>query len=69
MNNFTRVFEIRHLKKKWGGGFSSVVECLPSKCKALGSVLSSEKTKENKTTTKQQQKKKLDIWYCLLITL
>jgi len=43
-------------KKKWGcqewqkqgWGFSSVVERLPSKRKALGSVLSSEKKKRKK---------------------
>jgi len=29
-------------------GFSSVVECLPSKCKALGLVPSSEKKKKGK---------------------
>ena len=32
----------------WGWGFSSVVERLPSKCKALGSVPSSEKKKKKK---------------------
>jgi len=32
----------------WLLGFSSVVECLPSKCKALGSVPSSEKRKKKK---------------------
>jgi hypothetical protein len=36
-------------QKVWGWGFSSVVERLPSKCKALGSVLSSgKKEKERK---------------------
>jgi len=39
--------------KHWGWGFSSVVENLPSKCKALGSVPSSEKKKK-----KQKNKKK-----------
>jgi hypothetical protein len=35
------------LVKKYGGwGFSSVVKCLPSKPKALGSVLSSGKRKK-----------------------
>jgi len=33
----------------WGWGFSSAVERLPSKHKALGSVLSYRKTKQNKT--------------------
>jgi len=39
----------------WGWGFSSVVERLPSKRKALGSVPSSEKKKKqtNKQTSKQ----------------
>jgi hypothetical protein len=27
---------------KWAGGHSSVVECLPSMCKALGSITSTE---------------------------
>ena len=34
-----------------GWGFSSVVECLPSKLKALGSVLSSGKEKKKKKKT------------------
>ena len=34
----------------WGWGFSSVVESLPSKCKALGSVLSSGNKQTNKQT-------------------
>jgi len=38
----------------WGWGFSSVVELLPSKCKALGSVLSSKK------------KKRVYIWLCVV---
>jgi len=33
---------------KWGWGFGSVVERLPSKRKALGSVPSSEKKKKKK---------------------
>jgi hypothetical protein len=30
----------------WGWGFSSVLECLPSKCKALGSALKKKKQTE-----------------------
>jgi hypothetical protein len=44
-----------HLRKRitykvlfWGWGFSKVVESLPSKHKALGSVLSSGKKKKDK---------------------
>jgi len=37
----------------WGWGFSSVVEHLPRKRKALGSVLSSEKKKERKKKKKK----------------
>jgi len=36
--------------KMWGWGFSSVVEHLPSKRKALGLILSSEKKKCNEKT-------------------
>jgi len=36
----------KRLNRGWG--FSSVVECLPSRRKALGSVLSSEKKKKKK---------------------
>jgi hypothetical protein len=38
----------------WGWGFSSVVERLPSKCKALGSVLSSGKNKNKQTNKKKK---------------
>jgi len=41
-----------------GWGFSSVVECLPSKCKALGSVPSSEKKKKEKKKKKKKKKEK-----------
>jgi len=41
-----------------GWGFSSVVECLPSKPKALGSVLSSEKKKKNHKKNKKTKKQK-----------
>jgi len=40
-----------------GWGFSSAVEHLPSKCKALGSVLSSGK-KNKKKNKKEKQKRK-----------
>lgn len=40
-------FDLTDIKIKCGGwGFSSVVKCLPSKPKALGSVLSSGKRKK-----------------------
>jgi len=39
-------------------GFSSVVERLPSKCKALGSVPSSGKKKKKKRESKSSRKKK-----------
>jgi hypothetical protein len=43
-----------------GWGFSSVVKCLPSKPKALGSVLSSgKKKKEKKKNKKKKIKKKI----------
>lgn len=35
----------------WSWGFSSMVECLPSKYKGLGSVLQSEKFKKKKHYT------------------
>jgi len=38
----------------WGWGFNSVVERLPSKRKALGSVPSSEKKKKKSFTSKQR---------------
>jgi hypothetical protein len=38
-----------------GWGFSSVVECLPSKLKALGSVLSSGKEKKKKRRPKMER--------------
>jgi hypothetical protein len=41
----------------WGWGFSSVVERLPSKRKALGSVLSSGQRQKNKQTKKTLQLK------------
>jgi len=41
-----------------GWGFSSVVERLPSKLKALGSVLSSKKKKKKKKKKKEKRKKK-----------
>jgi len=44
-------------KDVWGWGFSSVVERLPRKRKALGSVPSSEKKKKRTTTTKKKEKK------------
>jgi hypothetical protein len=47
-------------EKKGGWGFSSVVECLPSKLKTLTSVLSSgeNKTKQNKQQQQQQKPQK-----------
>jgi len=42
---------------RWGWGFSSVVECLPRKRKALGSVPSSEKKR-----TKKKKKKSSLVW-------
>jgi hypothetical protein len=42
----------------WGWGFSSVVKCLPSKPKALGSVLSSGKKKKRKKKKEKKKKKK-----------
>jgi len=44
-----------------GWGFSSVVERLPSKRKALGSVLSSKKTKKQKKKKQKKQKKSLHL--------
>ena len=48
-------------------GFSSVVECLPSKHKALGSVPSSEKKekkekKKKKEKREKEKKKKREKW-------
>jgi len=45
----------------WGWGFSSVVERLPRKRKALGSVLSSEKKKK-----KKERKKRKDLSFIIL---
>jgi len=45
---------------KCGFTFSSVVERLPSKRKALGSVLSSEKKKK-----KKRKREKKEIWFYL----
>jgi len=47
-------------KTNYGWGFSSVVEPLPSKHKALGSVSSSEK-KKKKEKKKERKKNKL-LW-------
>jgi len=47
----TTYMQVKHIDikiKKWGWGFSSVVECLLSKRKALGSVPSSEKKEKKK---------------------
>jgi len=46
-NSFVNSFTFNKLVN-WGWGCSSVVECLPSKRKALGSVPSSEKKKKKK---------------------
>jgi hypothetical protein len=45
-------------KKSRGWGFSSVVECLPSKPKALGSGLSSRKKKKKKRKKKKEKVKR-----------
>jgi len=42
-------------------GFSSVVECLPRKRKALGSVLSSKKKKKKKKKSPRKKKNKLGV--------
>jgi len=44
-----------YLEARRGWGFSSVVEHLPSKRKALGSVPSSEKVRKKKKEKKQEQ--------------
>jgi hypothetical protein len=44
--------------KKRGWGFSSVVERLPSKCKALGSVLSSGKKKKRQNENREEGRPK-----------
>jgi len=46
-----------HFKKMWGWGFSSVVERLPRKRKALGSVPSSEKKNKKKKKKKKRKGK------------
>jgi len=58
---------IRNVNKKyssWGWGFSSVVERLPRKRKALGSVPSSDKKNQKKNT--QVNNKKNVFIECLL---
>ena len=49
--------EIRGVTLGVGWGFSSVVECLPSKRKALGSVLSSGRKKKKKKRCDTGRKK------------
>jgi len=54
-------FQIKRIDRG-GWGFSSVVERLPRKCKALGSVPSSEKKNQKK---KKKKKKRIDRAKCL----
>jgi len=48
-------------RNSWGWGFSSVVERLPRKRKALGSVPSSKKKEPKRKKKKKKKKKKLFI--------
>jgi len=56
--SFNQQDKILLLKSSWGWGFSSVVECLPRKRKALGSVPSSEKKNQKKKKKEKKGKKK-----------
>jgi len=49
-------FYIHYKYLPWGWGFNSVVELLPSKCKALALVLSPGKKKKEKEKRKEKTK-------------
>jgi predicted nuclease of restriction endonuclease-like (RecB) superfamily len=58
LQNCRRNKNAKEMCLEWGWGFSSVVQRLPSKLKALSSVLSSRREKKNQQQQQQQQQQK-----------